>query len=151
VRRLAALAVALGLAGCGSSGGSAPSTGSGGNCSTSTSFPVQTIATVATDSGKLQIAIRSAPYEPIEAGLSCIELVVTDASSGAGVDGLSMTMTPWMPSMGHGADTTPTLTALGQGHYVFTDVSLFMPGEWQLRTQISGAASDSAEPTLNVE
>jgi YtkA-like len=103
------------------------------------------------DGGKLQVALRSTPFQPLVAGLQCIELVVTDASSGATVDGLAITMTPWMPAMDHGASVTPLLTPLGQGRYVFTNVSLFMPGEWQLRTQFTGQVTDSVEPTFNVD
>ena len=109
------------------------------------------IATPTSDSGKLHVAIHSAPYEPLVAGQQCVELVVTDASNGAAVDVLTVTLTPWMPAMGHGASVTPTVTPLGDGRYVFTTVSLFMPGEWQLRTQFSGQVTDSVEPTFSVD
>ncbi len=159
IARAALLAAAsVALAGCGSGGGNA-STGSsnaaqngdGETCSDTSSFPAQTLATIASDGGKLQVAFRAAPSQPLVAGLQCVELAVTDASTGAGVDGLSITMTPWMPAMGHGASVTPAVTALGGGRYVFTNVSLFMPGEWQLRTQFSGQVTDSVEPTFDVD
>ena len=141
--------VALSLAACGSSQ-AAPSS-NGGSCSATLTFPTSSLSTVTSDGGKLSVAIYSAPYQPLIAGTECLELVVTDPSSGDAVDGLSITMTPWMPAMGHGADTIPLLTALGQGRYVFTEVGLFMPGEWQLRTQFSGQVTDSVEPTFNVD
>lgn len=103
------------------------------------------------DKGRLQVALRSAPYQPLAEGLQCVELTATDASSGANVDGLAITMTPWMPAMGHGASVTPILTPLGEGRYVFSNVSLFMPGEWQLRIQFSGPVTDSVEPTFDVD
>ena len=132
---------------CGGTDAAPSSTESSGTAT----FPATALATLTSDGGKLLIALRSAPYQPLSPGLESIELVVTDASTGAPVNGLSITMTPWMPAMGHGADTTPVLTALGQGRYVFTDVSLFMPGEWQLRTQFSGQVTDSVEPTFSVD
>lgn len=52
--------------------------------------------------------------------------------------------------MGHGASVTPIVQAMGQGRYVFTDVSLFMPGEWQLRTTFSGEVEDSVAPVFSV-
>ena len=131
---------------CGSS--EAPASSGDGGTSV---FPSSTLAVVASDGGKLQIAVRSAPYQPLIAGLESLELIVTDASTGAAIDGLSITMTPWMPAMGHGSDTTPVVTGFGQGRYVVTDVSLFMPGEWQLRTQFSGPVTDSVEPTFTVD
>jgi hypothetical protein len=155
---LAACALAS-HAGCSSGSGSASdgttSAGDEGNCGTSSSFPATALSTVLSDSGGLKVAIYAAPYQPLEAGLECLQLVVTEAASGAPVDGLTMTMTPWMPAMGHGASVTPQLTALGDGRYVFTDVSLFMPGEWQLRTKLTGASTgssgDSVEPTFSVQ
>ena len=145
-----ALALFVGLsAACSSS--AAPSSDGSETCSSTTSFPASALSTMTSDGGKLHVAVHSAPYQPLVAGLDCLELVVTDASTGAGVDGLSITMTPWMPAMGHGADTTPLFSALGQGRYVFSNVSLFMPGEWQLRTQFSGEVNDSVEPTFSVD
>ena len=140
---------ALSSSGCSSSDSAA--TGDGGTCSRASSFPATAMSSLTSDDGKLLVAIHSAPYQPLVAGLQCVELVVTDPSTGASVDGLTISMTPWMPAMGHGASVTPSVTALGQGRYVFTDVSLFMPGEWQLRTQFSGQVTDSVEPTFNVD
>jgi hypothetical protein len=146
-RAVAGLALAgLVAAACGSSGSSAS-----GACSASTAFPSAALATTKTDGGRLNVAFRSAPGQPLVAGLDCVELVVTDATSGAAVDQLAITMTPWMPAMGHGASVTPQLTPTGSGHYVFTNVSLPMPGEWQLRTTFSGAVTDGVEPTFDVQ
>jgi hypothetical protein len=114
-------------------------------------FSATALATVPSDAGKLAVEIRTAPYPHLVAGLQSVELVVRDPATGATVDGLTVTLTPWMTAMGHGASVTPSVTALGQGRYVFTNVSLFMPGEWQLRTQFSGPVSDSVEPTFNVD
>jgi hypothetical protein len=139
-----ALAAVSALVACGSDSGAQASGGS-------STFPAAPLATVTSDGGKLHVAIYAAPDQPLVAGLESIQLVVTDASTSATVDGLSVTMTPWMPAMGHGASVTPLLTAMGQGRYVFTNVSLFMPGEWQLRTQFSGQVDDSVEPTFNVD
>ena len=150
VAAAATVLVAILATACGSSNATSNGTG-GGSCSATTNFPTAALSTIATDGGKLSVAIRGAPYQPLVAGLDCLELVVTDPATGAAVDGLSITMTPWMPAMGHGADTTPLLTPLGEGRYVFTGVSLFMPGEWQLRTQFSGKVSDSVEPTFSVD
>jgi len=54
-----------------------------------------------------------------------------------------------MPAMGHGTCCTPVFTDQGNGHYVSTDVSLFMPGEWELQTHLSNADSGTVEDTVN--
>ena len=147
-RLLLALCAVLGALSVVACGGSDSGTAADGS---STTFPASPLSTVTSDGGKLRIGLYATPYQPLVAGIESIELVVTDATTGAPLDGLSVTMTPWMPAMGHGASVTPLLTAMGQGRYVFTNVSLFMPGEWQLRTQFSGQVDDSAEPTFNVD
>ena len=38
----------------------------------------------------------------------------------------------------------------GNGVYLVSDVILVMPGEWQLRVQATGAASDSFVTTVEV-
>jgi hypothetical protein len=139
--------VCLLLSGCGSSDAASSSP----SCSTESSFPSQPLATVPSGSGKLEVELRTAPDQPLIAGLECVQLVVTEPSTGAGVDGLTITMTPWMPAMGHGSSVTPLLAPMGDGRYVFTNVSLFMPGEWELRTQFSGQVDDSVNPTFNVD
>jgi hypothetical protein len=144
-----AASLCLALGACSSS--DSATAGDGGTCSATSSFPASALTTVTSDGGKLRVALHSAPYQPLVAGLQCVELVVSDPSTGATLDGLTITMTPWMPAMGHGASVTPLLTALGQGRYVFTNVSLFMPGEWQLRIQFSGQVPDSVEPTFSVD
>jgi hypothetical protein len=146
--RFAGAALLCGALWACSSSDSAATQSDGGACS---AFAAAPFATVTSDAGNLRVAIHSAPYPNLIAGLQCIELVVSDPATGASVDGLSVTMTPWMTAMGHGASVTPSVTALGQGRYVFTNVSLFMPGEWQLRTQFSGQIRDSVEPTFNVD
>jgi hypothetical protein len=135
------------LSGCGSS----DSASSAPSCSSQSEFPSEPLTTVTSSSGLLHVDLHAAPYQPLVAGVGCVELVVTDASTGASVDGLTVSMTPWMPAMGHGTSVTPVLTPLGQGRYVFTNVSLFMPGEWQLRTQFSGSVKDSVAPTFSVD
>ena len=42
-----------------------------------------------------------------------LEYIVTSAADGSPVDGLMMTIVPWMPAMGHGTPIVPTISALG--------------------------------------
>ena len=82
-------------------------------------------------------------------GLDTVRIVVTDARSSAPVDGLAIQVVPWMPTMGHGSSAIPEIQPMGDGVYVASDVSLFMPGEWQLRTSLD--ANDSAVVTVEIE
>lgn len=130
-----ALVFAALLAGCASSSG-------GG-------FGATPFESTTTDGGKLSVALYSSP-DPI-ARVSSVELVVSDARSGAPVDGLDISIEPFMPSMGHGASTEPTITAKGGGVYVASDVLMVMPGTWQLRTTFTGAVSDTLVTTVDVQ
>jgi hypothetical protein len=103
----------------------------------------------ATDQGRLQVELVLSP-QPIVAGVDSATYTVTDATTHAPVDGLTLAIVPWMPAMGHGTSVVPTVTPAGGGQYTITDLSLFMPGEWQLRTKFSGQVDDSAEPTFSV-
>ena len=111
------------------------------------SFSGAPLVTVATDAGKANIAIRTSPSPPTR-GVNTIELSITDAH-GAPVDGLTLTIVPWMPAHGHGASVKPSLTPLGHGVYLAHDVDLYMPGRWELRTTLSGPIEDRAAPTID--
>jgi len=145
------LLAALVLTACSSASPAAPDDAGTATCSSATTFSSAPIATLTGDKGKVTVAVHSAPHDALVPGLQCVEVVVADASSGAVLDGLTVTLTPWMPAMDHGASVTPTVTPLGEGRYVFTNVALFMPGEWELRMQFSGEVSDSVAPTFSVE
>jgi hypothetical protein len=123
---------------------SSESSGDGANAS----FPDDPIATDTTPGG-LHVVVRTAPSQPPPRGTCTVELTVTDAS-GAPKDGLTLDVVPWMPAHAHGASVRPTVVAKGGGNYLVTNVSLFMPGEWELRTTIAGPVSDHAAPKIVV-
>jgi YtkA-like len=112
-------------------------------------FPASPYATLSSDLGSLSIELRTVPDQPPTRGATDVELTVFDAVTHAPLDGLTITVVPWMPAMGHGA-APPAVSALGAGKYVAADVGLFMPGTWELRTTFADAATDSAVPTLDV-
>ena len=74
-----------------------------------------------------------------------VEYRITNAD-GQPVDGLVLSVVPWMPDMGHGASIEPMVSAVGGGRYVISNVELFMPGRWELRTSITGPSEDRAAP-----
>jgi hypothetical protein len=135
--RVLIIALALTAPACGTA---APETASG-------SFPADPLATVASSSGKLLVEVRGAP-QPLQTGTSRVQFKIRDASTGAPTVGLAISVTPWMPAMGHGASVTPSVVETEPGVYVVSDVSLFMPGTWQLRSSLS--ATEHVEPSFDV-
>jgi hypothetical protein len=133
--------VAAVLAGCGGSGSS--DTG-----------PVasEAASTVTTESGAYRVAVHSAPDAAPTRGVNTLQMVVTRASDGTAVTGLELDVVPWMPAMGHGASVKPTVHAEATpGVFTVTNVNLFMPGLWEIRTTISGGpASDHVTPTFEI-
>ncbi len=113
------------------------------------SFPSEPLSTVKSQGGALSVAVRTSPSQPPPRGTCSVELTVTDAG-GAPVDGLAVAVVPFMPSHGHGASVKPTVTPRGGGRYELTNVSLFMPGSWELRTTFTGKVEDRAAPIIDV-
>ena len=135
-------ACALALLSAGCSGSSSGDTG-----------PVSTEAasTVTSDSGSYRISVHSAPDAVPTRGVNTLQMVVTRVSDGAPAPGLELEVVPWMPAMGHGASVRPTVSAEAQaGVFTVTNVNLFMPGLWEIRTTIGGSASDHVTPTFEI-
>jgi hypothetical protein len=139
--RLALISSLVSLAAC---GGSTPA------CDMNPSFSAAPFLTgVMSGSGNLTLSVASAPTSPPQRGCAALQYVITD-SSGKPVDGLTLQVTPWMVEMNHGSSLTTSVTAMGQGKYVVTSVDLFMEGDWLLKTDVGGAASDSFAPAFQV-
>lgn len=135
-------AATLALASCSASGSASPIA----------SFTGTPLETVTSTSGAWSIAVRASPSPPVR-GVCSFELAVTDAHDAA-VEGLSISVVPWMNAMGHGASVTPTVTAEGSGTYRIDEVTLFMPGAWTLRTTfapVGGGAIDTANIPVDVQ
>ncbi len=115
----------------------------------STAFGTQPFATVTSAACNARFDAYSAP-DPFVRGEGEIEIVATSAAS-APVDGLDVSLVPFMPAMGHGASLSPVVTAQGNGKYLATGVVLSMPGDWQLRTQVGGVCTDALVFNLSVQ
>ena len=133
----ASVVLLFGLAACSSGSGSA----------TFGSTPFSSVTSAACDA---RFDAYSAP-DPLTRGDGEVEIVATSSETNAPLDGLSISMIAWMPAMGHGSSTTPVVTAQGNGKYVASGLVLAMPGDWQLRTDIGGACTDSIVFNVSVE
>lgn len=112
-------------------------------------FSADAYLTATGDSRALSIQVRTSPQPP-QRGTIGVELTVTNVADGTPRDGLALGVVPWMPAHNHGTSVTPTVTAEGQGKYLLTDVDLFMPGHWELRTTFSGPVTDHAAPAFDI-
>jgi hypothetical protein len=112
------------------------------------SFSQEALLTTTGTAGALRVEIRTSPQPPSR-GTIAAQLVVTDATDGTPKDGLDIAIQPWMPAMNHGA-IAPTITPQGQGTYLVTNLDLYMPGSWQLRTTFSGPVTDSVTPDFEI-
>jgi hypothetical protein len=112
-------------------------------------FPEGALTTLHSDQGALTVEVRTAPDQPPSRGVISVEYRITGAD-GRPVDGLTLSPVPWMPVMGHGSSVVPVVTPEGGGRYTISNVELFMPGAWELRTTISGAAEDRATPAFEI-
>jgi hypothetical protein len=142
MRVVPALFVVLGLvaSACSSSGPADPGT-----------FASTPASVVTSDSGALRIAFQSSPEATPSRGNNSLLLKVTRVSDGAPVGGLVVDVVPWMLAMGHGSSTKPTVAAGPVvGAYTVSNVDLFMPGLWEIRTTIGGPVTDHAAPQFDV-
>jgi hypothetical protein len=111
-------------------------------------FPADALTVASSTSGSLRVEVRTDPQPPVRGAIRG-QLFIADAT-GAGVDGLDVTVLPWMPAHGHGTSVSPGVTAQGGGLYLVDQLYLYMAGTWELRTTISGALDDAAVPALEV-
>ena len=113
-------------------------------------FPAAPLMSVSSAAGTLHVDVRSSPTQPPELGNGSWSYTITDTTSGQPATGLSLQVVPWMPAMGHGTSTVPSVSDMGNGVYVIDDVVLFMPGQWELRTTISGPENDKLVVSVDI-
>ena len=140
IKSFVALCCVLGGTACG--GGAAPADVQ--------SFPVESLLSLTSDSGQLSISVRSAPAQPPTRGNVSLELSISDAITGEAQSGLELKAVPWMPAMGHGTSIQPTISEVSPGKYELRNLVLFMPGTWQIRTELAGLAIDHVTPTFEI-
>ena len=112
------------------------------------SFPVAPLVALDSDAGGLHIELRAAP-DPLVRGQNVVEISVHD-SSGLPVDGLTLSLLPWMPSHGHGTSVRPAITPTGEGVFIANPLYLFMAGQWELRMTFEGGIHDTATAIVDI-
>ena len=124
---------------------------SGGGSGDPGPVAAEAAVTVTSDSGSYRISVHSAPDAQPTRGVNTLQMIVTRAGDGAPAVGLELQVVLWMPAMGHGASVKPSVHAeAAPGVFTVTNVNLFMPGLWEIRTTIGGSASDHVTPTFEI-
>ena len=76
------------------------------------------------------------PNKNLMMGVNTVEIIVHHATGGDVAQG-ELTVTPWMPGMGHGVMEKPVTTERGGGLYSVDNVIFSMTGHWQLQVKVS--------------
>ncbi len=75
------------------------------------------------------------PDKKLSTGINELDLIVHDKEHGD-IEGATVTVTPWMPEMGHGAFSATEVTEKGGGLYKVDNIVMIMGGHWELRVDI---------------
>ena len=124
----------------------------GGTDAGPVTFPVAPLSTFVSDGKDLHIELRTAPEQPIAVGpVGEGELRVSDVSSGAPVDGLTIAVATWMP-MGHPCSPVDVrVEPQGGGVYRLTPFLASMKGACEVKLTFSGEKSERAvSPTFDI-
>ena len=88
-----------------------------------------------TDNGLFTIEMVL-PEKNLRMGFNSLEIIVHDKGN-KDVPGAEITVTPWMPAMGHGVMEKPQVMERGGGLYSVTNLVLSMTGHWQLQVKVA--------------
>jgi hypothetical protein len=75
------------------------------------------------------------PNERLSTGINEIDIIVHDIEH-RDIEGAAVTVTPWMPEMGHGAFSPNEVTEKGGGLYSVSNLIMVMGGHWELQVDI---------------
>lgn len=84
----------------------------------------------ASASGVVLTLVHADPGPPAK-GTNVWKVAATD-SSGAALEGATLTVASSMPDHGHGTSVTPLIESTGDGAWTVSQLSLFMPGVWRV-------------------
>jgi len=80
----------------------------------------------------------------LQSGVNVLDITVRD-KAGKGVEGAEITVTPWLPGMGHGVWDKPVVKERGAGKYQIQNIVTTMKGRWELRFDVKkGSSRDKA-------
>ena len=77
----------------------------------------------------------------LKQGPNALDIIVRD-KTGKSVNGAELTVTPWMPMMGHGVWDKPEVTERSDGSYHVENVKIIMNGLWELKVVVRKGAQE---------
>ena len=111
---------------------------------------MDTTGMLLSENGDLSGQFIPDPDPPIS-GNNTLEFALAQPD-GAPVVGADVTVTPFMPSMGHGSTQDPVVEEIEDGQYVATDIVYTMNGEWRLTIDVeTDSITDTFILFYNVE
>ena len=100
-----------------------------------------------TENGEFSVEVLF-PDKDLEMGVNSVDLIIHNKKD-MDVAGATISVAPWMPSMGHGVMEKPVVNEKGGGLYNLSNVVFSMTGDWELRVDItSGTTTDSVKIPL---
>lgn len=87
-----------------------------------------------TDNGLFSVEMLIKDNE-LATGMNAVDIIIHDQQD-RDVVGADVTVTPWMPAMGHGVFEKPVITERGGGLYAVENIMLSMGGHWEVRIGI---------------
>lgn len=81
------------------------------------------------------------PAKDLKQGPNVLDITVRDRN-GTAVRGAELTVTPWMPMMGHGVWDKPEVTERSDGSYHVENVKIIMNGLWELKVTVRKGAQE---------
>lgn len=134
---MAVLALAGG--GCGSSGEAPADSGAVfKTCATDDrAMPYRAGMSVSSDGGTFTVKLVGSDPGPPVKGRNIWTVEIDASATGLPLDGLDLSVTPWMPDHMHGS-TPVVVTPTAAGNYDLEPVYLYMSGLWEVRMTIVG-------------
>jgi cytochrome oxidase Cu insertion factor (SCO1/SenC/PrrC family) len=103
----------------------------------------------ATDKGEFSLEMVSNEKE-LRNGTNALDFVVRD-KKGKGIERAELTVTPWLPAMGHGVWDKPMVKERGAGKYSIQNIVTTMDGRWELKIYVrKGPVKDLAVFSFDV-
>jgi hypothetical protein len=151
-------AAAMSAVACGGGDGAEPldagrsgDSGSGVNCATETRADIFAPGIKKTGASGYSVELVSAQPSPPARFTNAWRVWIRDPQEAPRA--LPPQVTPWMPDHSHGTPTKPIVTATATtGEYQIDELSLWMPGLWQVRMRLEdGASSDNVTFAFCIE
>lgn len=142
---MSAAIAALGLAGCGSGGGSAaPDSSLAGTCANETRADPYSAGMMKVGSAGYTFTLTSAEPAPPQKGNNDWHITIDDPS-GNPVDNAALGVRPWMPDHGHGSSIVAKVTFEKNGQYDVSPVNLWMPGYWETTITLKDSSGNTLD------